>query len=229
MDPTRIEDALRSTLDDRRLSRGEKQALRIVLTELRPDVRDLDVIRGRAFELAREVLERREDREVVGWLEDVVRVVEGLRGERSAGAASEAAFSPGKACLGRITGLFTGARETADVCVYTITDDRITRAIERAHGRGVRVRIVSDDEKAGDRGSDLDRLAEGGVEVVYDRSPHQMHHKFAVFDGRLLLNGSYNWTRAAAEANQENVVVTDDPALVEAFAAEFERLWAEFH
>ena len=54
MDPIRIDEALRSTLDDRRLSRGERQALRIVLTELRPDVRDLDAIRARAFELAAE-------------------------------------------------------------------------------------------------------------------------------------------------------------------------------
>lgn len=41
-----------------------------------------------------------------------------------------------------------------------------------------------------------------------------MHHKFAVIDGRLLVNGSFNWTRQAVLYNQENCVVTDNPQLV---------------
>ena len=55
-----------------------------------------------------------------------------------------------------------------------------------------------------------------------------MHHKFAIFDGTRLLNGSYNGTRGAADMNYENLVDTDDPNLVAAFSAEFERLWKRF-
>jgi phosphatidylserine/phosphatidylglycerophosphate/cardiolipin synthase-like enzyme len=52
-----------------------------------------------------------------------------------------------------------------------------------------------------------------------------MHHKFALFDQRLLLTGSYNWTRAAAAENEENLIVSDEPKLIAAFTAEFEKLW----
>jgi phosphatidylserine/phosphatidylglycerophosphate/cardiolipin synthase-like enzyme len=52
-----------------------------------------------------------------------------------------------------------------------------------------------------------------------------MHHKFAIFDGGLLVNGSFNWTRSAAEWNSENLLLTTDPALVAAFRREFDRLW----
>ena len=55
-----------------------------------------------------------------------------------------------------------------------------------------------------------------------------MHHKFTVFDGATLVTGSYNWTRSAANANQENIVVTADRALVDAFEAQFEKLWRQF-
>jgi phosphatidylserine/phosphatidylglycerophosphate/cardiolipin synthase-like enzyme len=55
-----------------------------------------------------------------------------------------------------------------------------------------------------------------------------MHHKFAIFDQRLLVTGSYNWTRSAAERNRENLAVTDDRRLVAAFREEFERLWRDF-
>jgi len=55
-----------------------------------------------------------------------------------------------------------------------------------------------------------------------------MHHKFAVYDDARLLSGSYNWTRSAANYNQENLVVTSDRAIVERFGSEFERLWSDF-
>lgn len=41
-----------------------------------------------------------------------------------------------------------------------------------------------------------------------------MHHKFAIVDGRLLINGSFNWTRQAVLYNQENCIITDNPQLV---------------
>ena len=56
-----------------------------------------------------------------------------------------------------------------------------------------------------------------------------MHHKFAVIDGAVLLNGSFNWTRAAVITNRENIVITRHaPSLLGAFGAEFDRMWAEF-
>jgi cardiolipin hydrolase len=98
--------------------------------------------------------------------------------------------------------LLAEAAGRVDICVFTITDDRVADQILAAHRRGVAVRIISDDEKAFDEGSDIDRLRHAGVPVRVDSSVHHMHHKFALFDGRRLLTGSYNWTRAAARDNQ---------------------------
>jgi len=43
--------------------------------------------------------------------------------------------------------------------------------------------------------------------------------------GRLLLTGSYNWTVSAGAENDENILVTGSPRLVERFARNFESLW----
>ena len=146
--------------------------------------------------------------------------------ERDAeGVYARAFFSPGHACLEAIVGELDDATATVDICVFTITDDRISKAVLAAHRRNVRVRIVTDNDKSNDEGSDIARLARAGIEVRVDRSPHHMHHKFAIVDGRRLLNGSYNRTRSAAEHHQENVVLTDQGALVEAFSGAFEALW----
>jgi len=139
---------------------------------------------------------------------------------------SEAWFAPHQDVCGRIIQAFRSARSRVDVCVFTITDDRISRAMLEAHRRGVRIRVVSDDDKSGDLGSDIERLAEAGLAVRIDRTPVHMHHKFALFDGEMLVTGSYNWTRSANDDNHENLLVTFDPALVAAYAAELERVWA---
>jgi len=55
-----------------------------------------------------------------------------------------------------------------------------------------------------------------------------MHHKFAIIDDTLVINGSYNWTKGARFENRENLTLTNYPKAVQGFKGEFERLWAEF-
>ena len=90
------------------------------------------------------------------------------------------------------------------------------------------VRVISDDDQANARGSDLASIGEAGVEVRTDAASTHMHHKYAVIDGETLLNGSFNWTRQAVLGNQENVMVLRDERLASVFAAEFERTWGQF-
>ncbi len=53
-----------------------------------------------------------------------------------------------------------------------------------------------------------------------------MHHKFAIVDQRLLLSGSFNWTRQAVLGNRENVMVTDHYNALTSFRHEFLQLWS---
>ena len=43
-----------------------------------------------------------------------------------------------------------------------------------------------------------------------------------------LCNGSFNYTVGAVTANNENIVITNEPGLVHEFTAQFNRLWQEF-
>jgi len=56
------------------------------------------------------------------------------------------------------------------------------------------------------------------------RGISHMHHRFAIFDSSQVLTGSYNWTRAAAKMNHENIAVSNDPRLVRRFSSEFQRM-----
>jgi len=223
-----IDAHLRETLEDRRLSRREKKALRAIVG---PSGVARAEWHARAFDIARESIASEPDQQqaVLEWLDAVTRVLVVPPPPLETNAvSSEVLFSPGVACRRRLSGLLGEARDEVAVCVFTITDDRLAGPLIAAHRRGVRVRIISDDDKAHDRGSDVRRLAEDGVPVRYDASPHHMHHKFAIFDGETVATGSYNWTRSAADANRENLVITDDRSVVRAYAEAFEELWTTY-
>lgn len=218
-----FEEILARTLDDCHLSRGEAQAVRAIVAEGDPD--QLPLLRSRAFAAARGAADERHPGQVIDWLEAMVKL---LVPQSAVQPKSDACFSPGEDCRNRIIGLLKGARQTVDVCVFTITDNAVAREIYEATRRGVAVRVITDNDKATDKGSDVFDLERAGVAVRIDRTEAHMHHKFAIFDGDTLLNGSYNWTRSAFTDNEENLLVTGDMALVRAFQGEFDSLWAKF-
>jgi len=141
---------------------------------------------------------------------------------------AEVHFNPGEECLSGILRLFNHVKRFIDICVFTITDDRITGEILQAHKHGKVIRIITDDEKMHAPGSDIIEIANAGIPVAIDHAHEHMHHKFAIFDRRILLTGSFNWTRSASMGNHENLLVTDDPRLAKPFHQEFERLWKKF-
>ena len=228
MNPQQVRKTLLQTLEDRRMTRSERKGLDRILDHLNPDVHELALYRSVAFDLAREASSEPQPSETLDWLEEVIRLLEATRNTSDPPAVAEYSFAPQHDCPARINRLLGEARNTIDICVFTITDNRVTRAIIEAHQRQVALRVISDDDKSGDLGSDIDRLQEAGIPVRIDRTDDHMHHKFAIFDHQLLLNGSYNWTRSAAERNRENLLVTGEPRFIEGYARLFEQLWEEF-
>ena len=226
MDFAALDRSLRETALDFALDAGEKQQLRELGQQL--DAGRIRFLRNRAFDIAREAMLAKpgETLDALRWLEQVVKTLDVAN--ETATVVSSAYFSPGDTCLRRLSDLMRGCRGTLDICVFTIADDRLTDAILDCHARGIRVRVLSDNDKQYDSGSDIERLRTHGIAVRLDDSPAHMHHKFAVFDGRVLANGSFNWTRSATRDNDENLVVSDDANLVRVFGLQFEKLWQQF-
>jgi phosphatidylserine/phosphatidylglycerophosphate/cardiolipin synthase-like enzyme len=219
-----LKQALESTYGDRRVSRSERKTLAELLSAGRVRVDDIHRLRSHAFDLVRREGSNRPPMENLDWLEKTMRVLHQAL-HQNAVSPSEAYFSPGHECLTQVLTYCDRSRQSIDVCMYTITDNRIKKALLRAHGRGVPVRIVTEDEKLDAPGSDIRELCEAGIRVAIDADSAFMHHKFALFDRAILLNGSFNWTRGATDLNWENLVVSHDPRLVAQFVERFQEYW----
>jgi phosphatidylserine/phosphatidylglycerophosphate/cardiolipin synthase-like enzyme len=136
----------------------------------------------------------------------------------------QAYFTPGTDCEDNIISRLTSA-QSADIAVYAITNRRIVDAIFAAQARGATIRIITDRLQSAGRGSLAKELAAAGLPVRKNRGPHKiMHNKFAVFDGRTVVSGSYNWTASASAKNAENCMFFAQPA-GRPFSAQFQYLW----
>ena len=222
-----LESWLTESLDDFKLSHAETLELREILPQLQTE--ETSFIRNKAFALAREPIKQGGDVAiaVLGWLDKIIKTMDVARSSQVS-PVNSAHFSPGDDCRRKLLDLCIGARQSLDTSVFTISDDRLCAAICAAHQRGVTVRILTDNDKSLDLGSDVEHMAAQGIAVKMDNTEHHMHHKFAIVDRHTLVNGSFNWTRSASDKNHENILVTNEPALVAAYQMEFETLWESF-
>ncbi|MBE3594786.1 MAG: hypothetical protein IMX04_07080 [Candidatus Carbobacillus altaicus] len=122
--------------------------------------------------------------------------------------------------------LIREARESIDVAVFTFTHPDILEALIEAKARGVRVRVMSDarQTRASFQGPKLSKLVEKGIFVMVNRHDGVMHLKLLVVDHAVAAFGSFNFTVAAGEKNDEVMVITRAPETVRAIESTFERM-----
>ncbi len=143
------------------------------------------------------------------------------------GAVEQVCFSRVEQCDAYLISLIKRAEKSVHVAVYSFSRDGLARALVEAKNRGVEVKVVIERDNAFTQGSEYDFLRQSGVEVRLDGNAASMHHKFMIVDGEVVVTGSYNWSTAAEDRNDENIVILRDRMIAEAFSREFARLWEQ--
>ncbi|XP_057377468.1 uncharacterized protein LOC130699181 [Daphnia carinata] len=136
-------------------------------------------------------------------------------------------FSHTKTGFSHLLSYLKSAKKSIDIAVYCISCFEIADVVLQRHKVGVRVRVITDLSMEAAFGSQNHRFMKDGIRVQINKPPFLMHHKFVIIDDKVLCFGSFNWTSQAVTGNNESVVVTNDPWVVEPFCAEFKKLWVE--
>lgn len=187
-----------------------------------------DAVLRTLFDAAKEKMADDGDKEILDKLFGLVKNTEHeLRDP--APVTQDAIFFPNEDNVEVLCDYIKRAQHRLRICVFTITNNQIVKAILDRHYNDVKVQVISDDECAKAKGSDINYLASKGVEVRTDSDERvHMHDKFVVVDNEFVMTGSFNWTVQAAKSNQENILVTDHPYYVHEYKEEFKKLWAQF-
>ena len=137
-------------------------------------------------------------------------------------------FTPGpESCANQIVDRIDEAKASVRVQAYYLTQPLIIHAIAAAKRRGLGVEVILDKSQdrhssSGSRYTGATYLANAGVPVWIDDAPAIAHNKIIILDGRIVLTGSFNFTRAADTRNAENVVTIDSVEVAVHFARNWE-------
>ncbi len=138
----------------------------------------------------------------------------------------EIGFSPKDGAEALVIRAIGAAQQEILVAAYSFTSKPIAQALLTAHKRGVQVCAVLDKSQRSERYSAATFLANQGIGVRIDEKHAIQHNKYLVIDGHTVELGSFNYSRAAAERNAENVmVIWHQPEIALRYREDWERLW----
>jgi phosphatidylserine/phosphatidylglycerophosphate/cardiolipin synthase-like enzyme len=131
-------------------------------------------------------------------------------------------FSPKGGCTEAVINNLGRATNSVLVQAYSFTSAPIAKALVDAEKRGVKVRVILDKSQRTEKYSEADFLIHAGVPTWIDAKHAIAHNKIMIIDGKTILTGSFNFTKAAEDENAENLLVIQDPALAAKYTANWQ-------
>ena len=130
----------------------------------------------------------------------------------------EVYFSPHGGCTDAIVKQLGAAKESVLVQAYSFTSAPIAKALMEAHKRGVKVQVILDKSQWTEKYSSATFFQNAGIPTFINDKHAIAHNKVMVIDGRIVITGSFNFTKAAEESNAENLLVINDVQLAQKYA-----------
>ncbi|HXI70574.1 MAG TPA: phospholipase D family protein [Verrucomicrobiae bacterium] len=128
-------------------------------------------------------------------------------------------FSPHGGCTEAAVENLNKATNSVLVQAYSFTSAPIAQALVAAEKRGVKVQVILDKSQRTEKYSSADFVAHAGIPTFIDTKHAIAHNKIMVIDGKTILTGSFNFTKAAESSNAENLLVIQDVALARKYTA----------
>ena len=118
-----------------------------------------------------------------------------------------------------------GAKKTIDLATYNYTDTKTAQALIDAVHRGVKVRLVVDEDNYNKKV--VDDLRDGGVKVISAQSNGLMHAKYIIIDGKVVISGSANMTLSSFSSDNNFMVRLESEEAAKVFTDEFEEMYLD--
>lgn len=129
-----------------------------------------------------------------------------------------------KGIQNEIAKILSNASRQVYIAVAWFTNEYLFEEVMKCLRRDVPVKLIIIDDaiNRNEYALDFSQFIDAGGELFFANAI-KVHHKFCIIDNTLI-TGSYNWTYYAETFNAENIIVSDNPILVQSYEDEFENL-----
>ncbi len=109
------------------------------------------------------------------------------------------------------------------VQAYSFTSTPIAEALLEAHKRGVKVEVILDKSQRRANYTSATFLANSRIPTFIDDAHAIAHNKIMIIDGKIVITGSFNFTKAAESKNAENLLILQSPELAKIYTENWNR------
>jgi len=133
-------------------------------------------------------------------------------------------FSPEDEIESIIMNLLKDAHSSIHFMAFSFTSDKIGDAMVDMYIKGIKVTGVFEKIGSGTKYSEFAKMKAAGIPVYLDKNPHMMHHKVIIIDGRIVIIGSFNFSKNANDNNDENILIIYNETIAREYIDELLRL-----
>lgn len=133
-------------------------------------------------------------------------------------------FTPTDSIAAVMIDEFQQAKRSIHIASYGITNPIVVETLIEMKRRGVEVILIEDKVQSAGRSSLNSVLQQHGITVIVKPTNTLMHNKYAIIDGRLVMMGSWNFSRSAEKQDNSMVKIQHCPGTVQAFEKDFQRM-----
>jgi len=112
----------------------------------------------------------------------------------------------------KIINLISNSKSDIKIAMYNFSYKKIAKLLAAASKKGINVKILFDKSKVKKDDKIFKYLRANNIETIVTKK--KLHTKIAVFDSKIALIGSMNWTKESFKNNYEVVLFTKDNRVV---------------
>jgi phosphatidylserine/phosphatidylglycerophosphate/cardiolipin synthase-like enzyme len=139
--------------------------------------------------------------------------------------AVENYFSPVDHVTDKLVAYVKGAKKSVKFMIFTYTDKDLSGAMIAQAQAGLKVQGVIENRGAS-QGAFVPIYC-AGLPVEVDGNSFTMHHKVIIIDDETVITGSFNFTKSADDANDDNVLIIHSPTIAAQYNEEFARIYSQ--
>lgn len=139
-------------------------------------------------------------------------------------------FSPDDHVLTALYNLLNDAEKSIYFLAFSFTSNELGQIVREKADAGLIIKGVMDEgQVASNTGTEFDPFRQAGLDVRIDGIEGLMHHKVFIIDEKIAVFGSYNFSKAAEEKNDENIIIVYNEKIAEQYMQEFQRVYKLAH
>jgi phosphatidylserine/phosphatidylglycerophosphate/cardiolipin synthase-like enzyme len=112
----------------------------------------------------------------------------------------------------KIVELINSSKDNIKISMYNFSYKKFAKELAKASKKGIKVQVILDEKKVKEDNDIYKYLKDNNIEIIIPKK--KLHTKIALFDNKIALIGSLNWTKESFEENYEILLLSSDKKII---------------